>query len=295
MIVPRAEAGLRPPRTVPLPMKLPVREVWLHHSVTSPTGDPGADWRAIQEIGFSRGFSDISYSYGFHPDGTTLIGRGLNVGAHTADDKSSPGHLVDRNPISFGLVLIGDYREVEPTEAQIQAVREWVAMAEANGWIEPGTAIQPGHYPTGGHRDVFGTECPGDGAYRLLDRFREPIDSHPPVQEDDMANTFLCPSWARTEQGRTMTYQLLRAGKKPVVRAFNNAPLDVDEPWTHTPVPEVPTINADGSPSTYDATLDGTLQNDALAILEDEETGRVYVFAPADGGCFSVAVRPPGW
>lgn len=150
-------------------MHLPVREVWLHHSVTTPTGDPRADWRAIQRIGFSRDFADISYSFGFHPDGTVLEGRGLNVGAHT----------LDHNASGFGLVLIGDYRDAPPTEAQIQAVREWISMAIAAGWLEPRL------YPTGGHRDVFGTECPGDAAYDDLARFREPLASEP-VQEDDM-------------------------------------------------------------------------------------------------------------
>lgn len=166
-IVTRDEAGLAAPRGTLQPMTLPVGEVWLHHSVTEPSGDPLADWRRVQEIGFARGFADVSYSFGFHPDGTVLEGRGTMVGAHT----------LNHNASGFGLVLIGNYDEMDPTQAQIDAVREWVAMAKANGWV------RPGEYPTGGHRDVFPTACPGSEAYRMLGAFRSELaDAGQPVE-----------------------------------------------------------------------------------------------------------------
>lgn len=164
VIVTRAQWGAKvTPRNA---MPLPAREVWLHHSVTPVTSDPKADVRAIERIGIQR-FGHISYSYLFHPDGTALEGAGLQVGAHTAG----------RNSSSFGLCLIGDYTKRDPTPAQINAVRQVVAALIDTG------RLRPGRYPTGGHRDLKATACPGDRAYALLSAFRTP----PEEEEDEVA------------------------------------------------------------------------------------------------------------
>lgn len=148
-------------------MPLPAREVWLHHSVTPITSNPAADMRAVERIGIER-FGHVSYSWCFHPDGTVLEGAGLRVGAHTAQ----------RNSTSFGLCLLGDYTRRDPTPAQVDAVRQVIARL-----IET-ESLRPGVYPTGGHRDLKQTACPGDRAYALLPAFRQPWA---PVEEDDMA------------------------------------------------------------------------------------------------------------
>lgn len=155
MIVTRAEWGSKvtPRHSMPLP----AREVWLHHSVTAVSNDAAADVRAIERIGIKR-FGHISYSYLFHPDGTILEGAGLQVGAHTAG----------RNSSSFGLCLIGDYQVEAPSECQVEGVRRVIARLIETGSLRPGT------YPTGGHRDLKATACPGDRAYALLPAFREP-------------------------------------------------------------------------------------------------------------------------
>lgn len=167
-IVSRAEAGLAKPRRAIGKMKLPVREVWLHHTVTRSTADALADWRHVQETGFGRGFVDISYSYGFHQNGTILEGRGDYVGAHTAD----------RNSSSYGLVLIGNYENLRPTPEQINAVRWWVK------WAKDTNRVVAGAYPSGGHRDLQATACPGRYAYEKLPEFRmawQPASSAPIV------------------------------------------------------------------------------------------------------------------
>ena len=141
----------------PRKMRLPAREVWLHHSVTTPTTHPGADMRGIEHIGLSR-FGQFSYSYCIHPTGTILEGCGDRVGAHTAG----------RNSTSFGICLIGNYEERSVKVQQIHAVRWLIAHLIAIGKLKRGA------YPTGGHRDVKSTACPGAKAYRLLDAMREP-------------------------------------------------------------------------------------------------------------------------
>lgn len=156
-IVSRAEAGLKPPTRQPAKMRLPVRELWLHHTVTPVTNDPMADWRQVQAIAFGRGFVDISYSYGVHPTGVILEGRGDRVGAHTAG----------RNSTSYGVVLIGNYENQVPPEIQIDAVRWLIKALKDRGGLPMQT------FPSGGHRDLMATACPGRHAYiRIADMRR---------------------------------------------------------------------------------------------------------------------------
>lgn len=159
-IVLRAAWKAEPPRGAVIPMRVPAKELWLHHSVTGVTEDPSADMRFLQRIAFSRKFSDISYSWAVHTSGMVLEGRGTNVGAHTAG----------RNSTSFGVVLIGDYTRRVVTDAQVDSVRQLVAALIAQG------ALNPGLYPTGGHRQAPGanTVCPGEFAMRRLPEMRAP-------------------------------------------------------------------------------------------------------------------------
>lgn len=157
-IVTRAEWGAVSEQARPA-MRLPAVAVWLHHSVTTPTWDPHADMRTIQQIGISR-FGYLSYSYAVSPNGTILEGQGTRVGAHTANQNST----------SFGVVLIGNYQNLRVTDAQVDAVRWLVAHL-----IER-KALKAGVYPTDGHRNAPGaaTACPGNWAMQRLPEMRVP-------------------------------------------------------------------------------------------------------------------------
>jgi hypothetical protein len=138
-------------------MTLPARALYLHHTVTQVTPHPYADMRVVEAEGVRR-FGHISYSYVIHPDGTTMEGCGTRRGAHTEG----------RNSTAFGVALIGNYDQRNVTAMQLDAVR-WLVAA----LVEAGN-LRPGIYPTGGHRDVKATACPGAKAYRLLDAMRIP-------------------------------------------------------------------------------------------------------------------------
>jgi hypothetical protein len=159
-IVTRQQWGAKPPKTRPVPLKLPVSELFIHHTVTAITPDRLADVRTVQDIAFSRKFNDISYNYLIDLDGNVYEGRGLNVGAH----------LEGRNSKSFGVALIGDYTRRVVTDAQVDSVRQLVA------WLIGQGALRPGPYPTGGHRDApdAATACPGEFAMRRLAEMRAP-------------------------------------------------------------------------------------------------------------------------
>lgn len=149
-------------------MILPARELWLHHTVTDPTSDPHADMRIVETIGLQR-FGYFSYSYCVHPNGTVLEGAGLRRGAHTAK----------RNSTSFGVAFIGDYGTLEPNLAQTEACRRLI------WWLQEEGHLRPEIYPTGGHRDVSTTACPGAKLYRALGLLRVPW--FPPLESPGSA------------------------------------------------------------------------------------------------------------
>jgi len=138
-------------------MPLPAKEVWLHHTVTVVTDDPHADARTVQRVGISR-FGYISYSYLVHPRGTVLEGQGLRVGAHTKN----------RNSISFGVSLIGNYEERHMTAEQVESTRRLI------DWLQDAGHLRRGVYPTGAHRDLAQTACCGRHAYARIPELRQP-------------------------------------------------------------------------------------------------------------------------
>lgn len=143
-------------------------ELWLHHSVTQLTADPFADMKVIERIGVQR-FGRFSYSWAYHARARVLLeGAGNTVGAHTAG----------RNSTSLGLVLIGNFEELDLTDDNVADLRWSIA------WLIAGNRLKAGTYPTGGHRDLKQTACPGGRAYARIDDIRRQVS--PP--EDDVKN-----------------------------------------------------------------------------------------------------------
>lgn len=152
-------------------MRLPVGTVWVHHSVTTPTDDPFADFRVVDRI-HQQQLGGVAYSYLIHPDGTIGEGQGTNIGAHT----------LDWNDRAFGICFIGNYMDVEPSAAAIDAFRWLRDDLAATGLLLAGI------YPTGGHRDAPGnsTACPGNLLEQAIPALREPYSPTPPVKDHDM-------------------------------------------------------------------------------------------------------------
>jgi hypothetical protein len=111
-----------------------------------------AYWKQTRAFhtGPARGWADLGYSFGACPHGEIFEGRGLNR-AQAAQGTTAG----NRN--WYSVTLMSGPGE-EPTAAQIEAVRELRAWLMAKGL---GGQIR-------GHRDFFGTSCPGDALYRLV-------------------------------------------------------------------------------------------------------------------------------
>ena len=153
----------------------PVPRLWVHHSVTNRTGNPAADFRAVNQIGLSNGHGGISYSYVIEGD-TIGEGQGLRIGAHTA----VPGH--DENPYSFGVCFIGNFNNDTLTDADVNSFR-WLRDVHLAGVL----VADP---PTDGHRNAPGqsTACPGNDTMLRLDDLRAPYAPPAPPPEIEGEN-----------------------------------------------------------------------------------------------------------
>ncbi|PZG53118.1 hypothetical protein C1I98_06050 [Spongiactinospora gelatinilytica] len=125
-----------------------------------------AYWRKTRafHMGPSRGWSDLGYSWGACPHGYILEGRGL--GRYQAAQGTTAG-----NRDWYSVTLMSGPNE-DPTPEQIDAVRQLRAWLMSKGL---GAAVR-------GHRDFFGTSCPGDRLYRLV---KTGTFSRSPKEADD--------------------------------------------------------------------------------------------------------------
>jgi peptidoglycan hydrolase-like protein with peptidoglycan-binding domain len=156
-LIPRSAWGARYPdgfRDRPVP----VSELWLHHSVTqapdlhAPFDDDDAAVRLLEDIGQSRFGGGISYTIVVTPVGRAYVGHSWwRQGAHTL------GH----NTVGSAICLVGDYSVTRPTDAQMNAIAHAMCSAQQAG-------LCTRHTLTGGHRDVYGTECPGNAGYAAI-------------------------------------------------------------------------------------------------------------------------------
>jgi hypothetical protein len=120
----------------------------VHHSALPVTDGP----REIQDMHFRfKGYADIAYQFLIDETGQIYEGRSLTVrGAHTG------GH----NTGTVGVVLLGNFMEDTPTDAQMDSLR-----ALSSCLVD---AYRITHIA--GHRDFQPgeTDCPGDNLEGLL-------------------------------------------------------------------------------------------------------------------------------
>ncbi|KAJ1526570.1 hypothetical protein ONE63_008157 [Megalurothrips usitatus] len=126
----RADWNARPPTAKAATLATPVQYIVIQHTVEEPCFSPKAcakRTRFIQDLHMDvNGWLDIGYNFLVGGDGTALEGRGWSsVGAF----------LKGWNKKSIGVVLIGTFVEVQPTEAQMTALRELIEQGVTLGKV----------------------------------------------------------------------------------------------------------------------------------------------------------------
>lgn len=156
----RAQWGARKPKSKYIISNLPAPEVWIHHSVTANGPDEIQIMKQIQNYHMNQNkWADIAYSFVVFPSGNIYEGRGWAVvGAHTANHNSK----------SHAICFAGNFQNEQPTDAAINAARWLISEGKSQGFVKSGTQ------PTGGHRDVAATACPGNNLYAKIEALREP-------------------------------------------------------------------------------------------------------------------------
>jgi hypothetical protein len=157
----------------------------VHHSVTAndytPDQVPGII-RSIQAFHMDgNGWSDIGYNFVVDKFGGIWEGR-----AGSANSLVVGAHAQGFNTGSMGVVSLGNFDQVNPTPAQLNAYGEVISWRFANYGIDPNgfvayTSNGSNKYPAGvtvtlptiiGHRDVGQTDCPGNNLYAALPTIR---------------------------------------------------------------------------------------------------------------------------
>ncbi|MFB4312950.1 peptidoglycan recognition family protein [Actinomadura sp. 21ATH] len=121
-------------------------------------------WKRTRQFHMNtRGWLDIGYTAAACVHGYVMEGRGLNK-----EQAAQPGG----NASWYSITLMSGPDE-DPTDAQIQAVREFRAWLMDEHGVDG--AVR-------GHRDFISTSCPGDRLYRLV---QDGTFGQAPSEEDD--------------------------------------------------------------------------------------------------------------
>uniref|UniRef100_A0A3P8RSE7 Peptidoglycan recognition protein 2 n=1 Tax=Amphiprion percula TaxID=161767 RepID=A0A3P8RSE7_AMPPE len=167
-IIPRCQWGAKPPQDTPIPLSLPLKFLYIHHTYepSSPClsfTNCSRNMRSIQRFHQEdRGWNDIGYSFVVGSDGYIYEGRGWNLlGKHTR------GH----NSIGYGVSVVGNYTSTLPSRHAMNLLRHRLVRCAVDGG---GLAA---NFTIHGHRQVVNyTTCPGDALFseiRNWEHFRD--------------------------------------------------------------------------------------------------------------------------
>lgn len=167
-----------------------VRAVFLHHTDhvnTYDCDDVPAMLRALEaDHVLAEGWDDLGYNFVVDRCGTVYEGR--------AGDGRRPvqgAHTKGFNKYSVGIAALGTFHEGARVPRvmleAIAAVAAWLlpAGADPHGRVRLTSTSDESRHPKGttatfrvisGHRDAFGTRCPGDALYAALPLVRDEVE-----------------------------------------------------------------------------------------------------------------------
>lgn len=144
----------------PLETRTDTNLIVVHH-VGSTDKDVSA--AEIHQWHLANGWSGIGYHYVVRKNGTIERGRPMDsVGAH----------VYGFNEKSIGIVVVGDFEQAIPKDAQLDATAR--LMAELCTLYK----IRPATQTIVGHRDLLITACPGCNLYSKISQIRGKVQSY---------------------------------------------------------------------------------------------------------------------
>lgn len=141
----RDQAGLAPPTSAPVTVSPSEVEGFTVHHSDGPATQTSAEIQAFHQG--TRGWNDTGYARTIEDHGDhAVIVEGRGYGTELA-------HALGFNRTHIGVCVIGNYDNALPSVHALAAVA--ICHDEAEEWA--GKSL-----PTGGHRDLMATGCPGD-------------------------------------------------------------------------------------------------------------------------------------
>ncbi len=195
-IIPREDAGLKPPRAKINKWTTPtvLSKVVFHHSVTAEipftpatqTTVARSGASVIQKMHFDRNWADIGYHFAIDAQGNIFQGRSLNHrGAHAGTEEG--------NADTIGVVFIGNFDPFDPvgnpagpkdevamspTPAALQAALSLIAglnnsNADLHQLSDKDEGLRIRIESVVGHRHYKKTACPGKGCIATVDQLNQ--------------------------------------------------------------------------------------------------------------------------
>lgn len=139
------------------------KNVFVHHTAGSCPKTVAQEAEALQAVDsqhHGQGWAGIGYNFAVAQSGRKWAGRGWKwMGAHNDDSNST----------TYGIVALGNFSEVKPTDDLVDAIVEVIKLGQKEGRIRKRPRVR-------GHRDTDSTECPGNHLYKQLDEIRRRVN-----------------------------------------------------------------------------------------------------------------------
>lgn len=138
-----------------------------HITVTRPSGDFLADCRAVEQIGWERFRSGVSYNWLVDmTTGEVAVGQPLDAkGTHTVNDKGVDGFSYDQNKVARAVAVVGMPGTRLSMVAESALVELLAAHVEAAA-LTPGFDYVP-------HSLFAAKDCPCDATRDAMGRIRQ--------------------------------------------------------------------------------------------------------------------------
>ena len=161
-VVPRAAWAKGNPVQPRMNRMSPIRHITVHHDGMEPffatdRESVAAHLEGIRRLHRGKGWGDIGYHFAVDPAGRVWEGRPLGW---------QGAHVKDHNPGNIGVVVLGNFQQQAPTKAQLDGVRNHVAML-MRVYNVPKSRVHT-------HREWPGakTACPGASLQQSLEKIR---------------------------------------------------------------------------------------------------------------------------